>query len=189
MPNADRKPTNPEVPRRRFQRTAAAARKYRRLFAATSILAVLLGVAVLAFILQDNRERIILGVGKAGVADTAIADTSRLGMIRSAARDHGEVRRELPGGAASYYGDELAGRPTASGESFDPGRLTAAHRTLPFGTRLRVTNVRNGRSVVVRVNDRGPYSGDRVIDLSYSAARQIGLLSRGEGRVRLEVLK
>lgn len=144
---------------------------------------------MLAFVLQDNRERIVLGVGKAGVADTAIADTSRLSAIRSAANEEGDVRQELPEGAASYYGDELAGRPTASGESFDPARLTAAHRTLPFGTRLRVTNVRNGRSVVVRVNDRGPYSGDRVIDLSYSAANQIGLLNRGEGRVRLEILK
>ncbi|MEM6286881.1 MAG: septal ring lytic transglycosylase RlpA family protein [Bacteroidota bacterium] len=91
-------------------------------------------------------------------------------------------------GEASYYGAELAGNPTASGEPFDPSALTAAHRTLPFGTRVRVTNVRTGASVVVRINDRGPFHGDRVIDLSRAAADAIGLTQQGVGTVRMERL-
>ena len=89
-------------------------------------------------------------------------------------------------GEAAYYGAELAGRPTASGEIFDPGLLTAAHRTLPLGSRVQVTNLRNGLSTVVRINDRGPYSGDSIIDLSTAAAQRIGLFPRGSGRVQLE---
>lgn len=91
-------------------------------------------------------------------------------------------------GAASWYGPGFHGRQTASGERFDQNAMTAAHRTLPFGTRLRVTNETNGRSVVVRVNDRGPFVGKRLIDLSRGAAERIGLIRKGIGRVRLEVL-
>ena len=91
-------------------------------------------------------------------------------------------------GEASYYGNELAGNPTASGEIFDPNRLTAAHRTLPLGSKVRVTNPQNGRSVVVRVNDRGPFHGNRVIDLSAAAARNIGLIQSGTERVKLALL-
>ena len=89
-------------------------------------------------------------------------------------------------GEAVYYGAELAGRPTASGEIFDPGLLTAAHRTLPLGSQVQVTNLGNGLSTVVRINDRGPYSGDSIIDLSTAAAQRIGLLPKGSGRVQLE---
>jgi rare lipoprotein A len=89
---------------------------------------------------------------------------------------------------ASYYGAGFAGRATASGERFNPAALTAAHRTLPFGTLIKVTNPRNGRSVVVRVNDRGPFHGGRVIDLSQEAARQIGLVQEGRGVVQLATL-
>ena len=91
-------------------------------------------------------------------------------------------------GVASWYGDEFAGQSTASGETFDPGALTAAHRTLPFGTQVRVTLEATGQSVIVRINDRGPYSGGREIDLSRAAADAIGLTSRGTGRVTLEVV-
>ena len=91
-------------------------------------------------------------------------------------------------GEASYYGSELAGNRTASGEVFDPNQLTAAHRTLPLGSEVRVTNPRNGESVVVRINDRGPFHGNRVIDLSTAAARQIGLIRSGTGRVNLALL-
>lgn len=103
----------------------------------------------------------------------------------------GALRAEplhLETGLASFYGKRFAGRLTANGERFDPSRLTAAHPTLPFGTRLRVTNVRNGRSVVVRVNDRGPYIHGRIIDLSRAAAEAVGLVHRGVGRVRVELL-
>ncbi len=91
-------------------------------------------------------------------------------------------------GTASWYGPKFHGRTTASGEPFDMHDLTAAHRTLPFGTLARVTNAANNRSVVVRINDRGPFHGKRVIDLSRKAARAIGLMRRGVGRVTVEVL-
>jgi rare lipoprotein A len=91
-------------------------------------------------------------------------------------------------GLASWYGPGFHGRRTASGQIFNQHGLTAAHRSLPFGTRVRVTNVRNGRSTVVKINDRGPYSGGRIIDLSAGAARAIGLHSSGVGKVKVEVL-
>jgi len=94
-------------------------------------------------------------------------------------------------GAASFYGagDSFAGRPTASGEPFDPTELTAAHRTLPFGTRLEVTRPKNGRSVVVEVNDRGPFSGDRILDLSRGAAEVLGFVDDGTTEVELRVVE
>ena len=95
---------------------------------------------------------------------------------------------EIGGGMASYYGNELAGNRTASGERFDPGQLTAAHRSLPFGSMVRVTNTSNGDSVVVRINDRGPFSHGRVIDVSQAAAREIGMHRSGTARVKLALL-
>jgi rare lipoprotein A len=92
-------------------------------------------------------------------------------------------------GIASWYGEEFAGRTTANGEIFDPTRLTAAHRTLPFGSVLDVTNPKTGESVRVRVNDRGPFIANRVIDLSYAAARQIGLIQPGVGEVEVRVVR
>jgi rare lipoprotein A len=91
-------------------------------------------------------------------------------------------------GFASWYGPGFAGRKTASGERFDPHEMTCAHRTLPFGTRLKVTDLASGASVIVRVNDRGPYARRRVIDLSQEAARRLGMLDRGTVRVRLEAV-
>jgi rare lipoprotein A len=91
-------------------------------------------------------------------------------------------------GRASYYGAEFKGRRTASGERYDAHALTAAHRTLPFGTRVRVTNLDNGRSVEVVINDRGPYRAGRVIDLSRRAARALDMLRAGTVRVAVEVL-
>lgn len=90
-------------------------------------------------------------------------------------------------GMASWYGPGFAGRLTANGERFDPSKLTCAHRTFKFGTILEVTNLENGRSVVVRVNDRGPYAKNRVIDLSEEAARRIGMIEKGHVKVRIEV--
>ena len=89
-------------------------------------------------------------------------------------------------GIASIYG--YKGGRTASGQRAHPSRLTAAHRSLPFGTRVRVTNLRNGRSVVVRINDRGPFHGGRVIDLSQAAAAELGIVRAGSGRVQLALL-
>ncbi|MFU7528170.1 septal ring lytic transglycosylase RlpA family protein [Qipengyuania sp. ASV99] len=99
-----------------------------------------------------------------------------------------EAARPLGAGIASYYGRRFHGRPTASGERFDMTALTAAHRTLPFGSLVRVTNPRNGRSVTVRINDRGPFTGGRLIDLSRAAAEQIGIVAAGHGQVELELL-
>jgi rare lipoprotein A len=90
-------------------------------------------------------------------------------------------------GFASYYGASFAGRRTASGERFDPQAFTAAHRDLPFGTRIRLTNLDNGRTVVVRINDRGPYADGRIVDVSWAAARELGMLRSGVARVRLEL--
>ena len=95
---------------------------------------------------------------------------------------------EIDGGMASYYGNELAGNRTASGERFDPRGLTAAHRSLPFGSMVRVTNVSNGDSVIVRINDRGPFSRGRVIDISHAAAKEIGMHRSGTARVKLALL-
>ncbi|MCQ4346103.1 septal ring lytic transglycosylase RlpA family protein [Pseudomonas stutzeri] len=91
-------------------------------------------------------------------------------------------------GRASWYGSRHHGRRTASGERFDQHALTAAHRSLPFGSRVRVTNLHNRRSVVVRINDRGPYAGGRIVDLSRAAAERLGMLQRGVAEVRLELL-
>ncbi len=89
---------------------------------------------------------------------------------------------------ASWYGGKFQGRLTANGETFDTNQLTAAHRTLPFDTIVRVTNQTNGHSVIVRINDRGPFVDDRVIDLSRAAADIIGLTAAGVAPVRLDVL-
>lgn len=86
-------------------------------------------------------------------------------------------------GKASWYGPGFHGRSTASGERFNQSNMTAAHKYLPFGTRLRVTNKRNGKSVVVRINDRGPYVGGRLLDLSKGAASQIGMVRSGSASV------
>ncbi len=87
---------------------------------------------------------------------------------------------------ASWYGPEFHGRPTASGESFDMYKMTCAHRGFPFGTKLRITNLRNNKSTIVTVNDRGPYVFGRDLDLSYAAAREIGLINPGIGRVKIQ---
>ncbi len=92
-------------------------------------------------------------------------------------------------GKASYYSDDLHGKKTASGEAYDKNALTAAHPKLPFGTKVRVTNIENGKSVIVRINDRGPHTGGRVIDLSRAAAAEIGLLKSGIAQVKLETVE
>jgi rare lipoprotein A len=100
----------------------------------------------------------------------------------------GSAARAIGSGVASYYAAKFNGRRTASGETFSNRALTAAHRSLPFGSKVRVTNPANGKSVIVRINDRGPFHGGRVIDLSHNAASQLGIVQRGHGRVELAVL-
>jgi rare lipoprotein A len=91
-------------------------------------------------------------------------------------------------GLASYYSNVFNGRRTASGESYDNNELTAAHRNLPFGTKVLVKNLRNNRSVIVRINDRGPFAGNRLIDLSKAAAEELGMIHSGVVEVELRVL-
>lgn len=105
--------------------------------------------------------------------------TSLLLSLSSCARKITET------GKGSYYADKFEGRATASGEKFDQGKLTAAHRTLPFGTKVKVTNVSNGRSVTVRVNDRGPFAAGRIIDVSKKAAKKLGMVDAGVANVKI----
>ncbi len=108
---------------------------------------------------------------------------SNIHEVGAAPKEHGFE------GMATFYGKHEHGGPTASGERFDMYALTAAHRTLPMQTRVRCTNLRNGRSVTVRINDRGPFGRGRVIDLSWAAARQLDMLDAGVVPVRCEVLR
>lgn len=103
-------------------------------------------------------------------------------------RSLGSRGAQSESGLASYYAPEFHGRETASGETYRKDGLTAAHRTLPFGTRVRVTNIENGRSVVVKVTDRGPYRRERIIDLSRRAARDLQMVRAGVARVRVDVI-
>jgi rare lipoprotein A len=116
------------------------------------------------------------------LAITAVVLGCALGASLASAQD----AKPLQGGAASWYGPGFHGKRTANGERFNTHALTAAHKTLPFGTKLRVTNERTGKSVVVRINDRGPYAHGRVIDLSKAAAQAVGI--SGVGRVTLAAL-
>jgi rare lipoprotein A len=100
----------------------------------------------------------------------------------------GDSRSLVGEGMASYYSSEFAGSRTANGERFDPGGMTAAHRSLAFHSRVAVTNLANGKEVVVRVNDRGPWGKGRIIDISHAAARKIGMDRSGTAQVRLELL-
>jgi len=171
--------------RERNRRLRARLGEYRKVTIASVGLAIALLILFgWAVFFGQERDPVLLGQGQAGIVATdsiRIADS----LEADAGVDTGEP---LGAGRASYYGEELAGQPTASGEQFDPGALTAAHRTLPFGSLVRVTNVRNGRSVIVRVNDRGPFSGERVIDLSHAAAKNLGMVGAGTAGVRLELL-
>ena len=99
---------------------------------------------------------------------------------------HADRKRSSSFGIASFYTE---GARTANGEKFDPNELTAAHPTLPFGTKLRVTNTKNGQSVTVRVNDRGPFVHGRVVDVSYSAAQALGMVGSGTAKVKLDVVQ
>src|SRR5215207_8008990 len=116
------------------------------------------------------------------LAITAVVLGCALGAIPAAAKD----TKPIQTGAASWYGPGFHGKKTANGERFNTNALTAAHKTLPFGTKLQVTNERTGKSVVVRINDRGPYAHGRVIDLSKAAAQAVGI--EGVGQVTLAAL-
>lgn len=131
-----------------------------------------------------NRLRRLLGDSPAEPVTEVIGRPAPAAPVQQVA-----AVRSSQSGMASWYGPGFHGRRSASGESFNQYAMTAAHRTLPFGTQVRVTNLNNGRQVVVRINDRGPYSHGRIIDLSAGAASEIGLQSAGVGPVQIEVLQ
>jgi rare lipoprotein A len=133
--------------------------------------------------MKRHRRRTLLGL-------TVLLALAGLAACTTAAR-----ARSVPvtpgqeeSGLASWYGHPYHGRRTASGEVYDMARLTAAHRTFPFGTRVLVTSLATGRSVEVRINDRGPFADGRIIDVSYAAARVLGLVGPGVARVRVRVI-
>jgi rare lipoprotein A len=123
---------------------------------------------------------------RASVAHHRVAAASKKHTPFTTSRAAAKPAAPTAVGIASFYKYEAK---TASGEQFNPRELTAAHRTLPFGTRLRVTNVATGQSVTVRVNDRGPFIHGRVVDVSLSAAEELGMIDRGITKVKLEVEK
>jgi peptidoglycan lytic transglycosylase len=138
-----------------------------------------------------TRRHALLGLALAGLAfglvGCATARPSPPAAPQSSTTAHPDAGKRIAG-LASWYGQQHHGRRTASGELYDMNKLTAAHRTFPFGTRLRVTNVENGRNVVVRVNDRGPHVDGRILDLSQQAATTLGMIEAGVARVEAVVL-
>jgi rare lipoprotein A len=131
-----------------------------------------------------------LGAGAAGGPNSSEAGTAQIkrrpDSIRGAKPKHASKPYQV--GTASWYGEYFQGRETASGEPYDMHDLTAAHPSLPLGTFVKVTNLRNGRSVVLRINDRGPVVDGRIIDVSYNAARVLGFKAQGLQRVRLDLV-
>ena len=119
-------------------------------------------------------------------SDTAQVSKDEDVLERLTAVASNSVSKFKQTGLASWYGRQFHGRKTASGETFDMNGLTAAHRSLPLNCYVKVTNKNNGKSVVVKVNDRGPFHGNRVLDLSYGAAKQLGITGKGVGNVAIE---
>ena len=158
------------------------------------LLVVVLGAAALAACAQSSAVRNSGFVGSSRQTSPQHDRTASFftGKHVASARKHTPFARFSPStpiasqGVASFYTE---GQQTASGEKFDTHDLTAAHPTLPFGTRLRVTNVATGRSVTVRINDRGPYVPGRVVDVSYSAANALGMVGSGTAKVKLDVVQ
>ncbi len=123
---------------------------------------------------------------KAALGAALIFSTSSFDCSQTTASEKKKTQGAT--GIASWYGDRFHGRRTANGERFDMNGLTAAHRSLPFGSKVKVTNQKTKESVVVRINDRGPYSGNRLIDLSRAAAKKLRFIDSGVVPVKLEVL-
>jgi rare lipoprotein A len=158
-----------------------------RLSRRASQLAVTLAIAVVAVPGPVQADELAAGDRIATLTQTVAALDESIQIAPPT--EKAEAVFEMIGqGEASYYGHELAGNRTASGERFNPHGLTAAHRTLPLGTKLRVTNIANGRSVIVRINDRGPFVRNRLIDVSLGAAREINMVRSGKAQVRLEIV-
>ncbi|MHC2250642.1 rare lipoprotein A [Bradyrhizobium embrapense] len=159
------------------------------------LFAVVIGAASLAACAQSSvvSQRSQALASRSASAEPVRAASSAPRTHVATARKHTPYAARKSGstsiasqGVASFYSDE---QETASGEKFNAHELTAAHPTLPFGTKLRVTDVKTGRSVTVRVNDRGPYVPGRIVDVSYSAAQSLGMIGKGVANVRLDVVQ
>ena len=177
--------------KRLFRRTEGGPRRRTRL----AIYASVPAIAVAGFAPAEPvdagdilEHQITLRVGDPMPADAVPVDFSVLAEAEEEATPAAVDTAALTPVGASYYGKRFAGRPTANGERFDPYAMTAAHRTLPFGTMVEVTNVRNGKTVTVRINDRGPFHGNRAIDLSRGAAEKIDMIASGHGKVTIRTL-
>jgi len=136
----------------------------------------------------------IVGVLAAAFISSGCASSPRFTRERSTESRSREGNSEAKSlktmeGIASYYADDFNGKKTANGETYDMYKMTAAHRSLPFNTKVRVTNLDNKRSIVVRINDRGPFKLERIIDLSVAAATQLGMKGTGTAKVKLEVVE
>jgi len=169
---------------------AARAVNVTRLLAVTLVAASLAACAQSSVVSQKSELRASRQASLGHEQTTSSMMTRRVAAVRRHApvtsrKDAGDVKTASHG-VASYYTE---GTKTASGEKFNTLEMTAAHPTLPFGTKLRVTNVASGRSVMVRVNDRGPYVPGRVVDVSYSAADALGMVGKGVAKVKLDVME
>lgn len=148
-------------------------------------------IVICSLILACSSSPRFVGNSRGGSIDSSGSNratrtsSSSSGTVRTSS---GKILLTLEG-VASYYADDFHGKLTSNGETFNMDDLTAAHRTFPFGTRIKVTNLANQKTVVVRVNDRGPFIDGRIIDLSRGAAKEIGSIQTGTTRVRLEVLQ
>lgn len=129
------------------------------------------------------------GTTRNGAALAALILLGTAGAPVAARADLEDERVRAQVGTASWYGPRFHGRQTASGDRFDQNAMTAAHKKLPLGTIARVTNLTNGRQVIVEINDRGPYAGRRVIDLSRAAARELEMTGQGLAKVRIDVVR
>ena len=133
-------------------------------------------------------KKLVIGCAVAGLIALSPKSEARSSVSSLPPRPKVIPKSEPQTGEASWYGEKFEGNTTASGEVYDSNGLTAAHPTLPFGTTVRVTNLSNSRNVVLRINDRGPYIGRRLIDVSWRAAERLGFVDSGTTPVRLEVV-
>ena len=133
-------------------------------------------------------KKLVMGCAVAGLIALSAKTEAKSSASIQPPRASTTPKAEPEIGIASWYGEEFQGSQTANGETYDLNGLTAAHPTLPFGTKVRVTNLDNSKKILLRINDRGPRFGQRLIDVSWAAAKRLGFVGRGTTRVRVEVV-
>lgn len=159
-------------------------------FSETRTLSRLLGTAALLVVVAQGCSTMSgTSMAPAPESGAAVVNVTSAPALPMAPKESAVKPSAIHVGEASWYGPGFSGKPTASGDVFDETKLTAAHKTIPLGTKAKVTNLQNGKSVEVEINDRGPYTEGRIIDLSQAAAKSIGIIHRGVAKVRVEVLE